>query len=343
VLLIYYKSREMVVTMFEDYKKPLFITVDTEGDSLWDRPDKVTTENAKGIDRFQHLCEEHGVKPIYLTNFEMACDNVLLKSLKKKNEKNLCEIGMHMHAWNSPPIHALTDHDMAYLPFVTEYPADLYEEKVYTLKHLLEERFETKIVSHRSGRWAVDKKYLTCLAGSGIGVDCSYTPLIDWRCSMGAPGRLGGPDYRTVNPNIHQIGECDSAITEVPMTTKKNPLYNNPFVRTALRLTPESLRANKVYNAVNGRLVMMLRPDIRREKQQLSLINSLVKDIGHTHVELMVHSSEVFCGTCPHCKTEEDVDKLYGIMEKMFRKLTEFTTPKTFRELLIEQKTGEHL
>jgi len=321
--------------------KSLFVTVDTEGDNLWNRPDTITTENAKGIGRFQNLCEKYGIKPIYLTNYEMACDDVLLKTLKDKNEKNLCEIGMHMHAWNSPPVQALTENDMAYLPFVTEYPPEIYAEKVRILKQLLQDRYESDIVSHRSGRWAVDNQYLACLSENGIGVDCSYTPLIDWQCSMGLPGGAGGPDYKSVNPGIHTIGEKRFAMLEVPMTTQKNPLYNNLFVRTALRLAPKPLRASKVYNAVNGRMVMMLRPDVRREKQQLSLIDSLSKNTERTHIELMVHSSEVFCGTCPHCNTEENVDKLYGIMEKMFQKLTEFTTPMTFRELLSEQKTGE--
>lgn len=319
----------------------LYVTVDTEGDNLWNRPDVITTENAKGISRFQNLCERYGIKPIYLVNYEMACNDVLLKSLKGKNEKNLCEVGIHMHAWNSPPIHALTDNDTKYLPYVTEYPQELYEEKVYILKQVLQDRFETEIVSHRSGRWAVNEQYLACLARSGIGVDCSYTPLIDWRCSMGLSNGSGGPDYRTVNPHIHQIGEGSSTIIEIPMTTKKSLLYNNPIVRTALHLAPKSLRVSKVYNAINARMVMMLRPDIRREKQQLSLIKSLVKDAERTHVELMVHSSELFCGTCPHCRTEEDVDILYGIMERMFRLLAEFTISETFREWLRERNAGE--
>ncbi|WP_395754844.1 hypothetical protein [Edwardsiella ictaluri] len=48
------------------------ITIDTEGDNLWQNHDRITTENARYLPRFQLLCEKYGFKPVYLTNYEMA-------------------------------------------------------------------------------------------------------------------------------------------------------------------------------------------------------------------------------------------------------------------------------
>ncbi len=50
------------------------ITIDTEGDNLWQKHDSITTENARYLPRFQQLCEKYGFKPVYLTNYEMAID-----------------------------------------------------------------------------------------------------------------------------------------------------------------------------------------------------------------------------------------------------------------------------
>ena len=58
-------------------KKPFFlITIDAEGDNLWNKPKIITTNNAKFLSRFQLLCDSYGLKPTYLTNYEMACSDV---------------------------------------------------------------------------------------------------------------------------------------------------------------------------------------------------------------------------------------------------------------------------
>jgi hypothetical protein len=63
----------------KDVQKPAFlITIDTEGDNLWQKNDSITTENAKYLPRFQAVCEKYGFKPVYLTNYEMAIDPFLL-------------------------------------------------------------------------------------------------------------------------------------------------------------------------------------------------------------------------------------------------------------------------
>lgn len=63
--------------------KPAFlITIDTEGDNLWQKHDSITTENARYLPRFQQLCEKYGFKPVYLTNYEMAIDPVYIEFAK---------------------------------------------------------------------------------------------------------------------------------------------------------------------------------------------------------------------------------------------------------------------
>ena len=54
--------------------RSFLITIDTEGDDIWSRRSSIETRNASFLPRFQSLCENYGLKPTYLVNFEMAND-----------------------------------------------------------------------------------------------------------------------------------------------------------------------------------------------------------------------------------------------------------------------------
>src|SRR5687768_1169119 len=101
--------------------KPFFIvTVDTEGDDLWARPREITTRNASYLPRFQSLCESYGLRPTYLTNYEMAVSPVFQEFGRAMLGRDAAEIGMHLHAWNSPPLVPLTDDDFHHVPYLAQ-------------------------------------------------------------------------------------------------------------------------------------------------------------------------------------------------------------------------------
>ena len=92
--------------------KPAFlITIDTEGDNLWQNHDRISTENTRFLPRFQALCEKYGFKPVYLTNYEMAVDAEYVEFARDVIARGCGEVGMHLHAWNSPPLTPLTNDD----------------------------------------------------------------------------------------------------------------------------------------------------------------------------------------------------------------------------------------
>ena len=88
---------------------PFIITVDTEGDNLWAKPREITTRNAAYLPRFQALCERFRFKPVYLTNYEMALSDAFVEFGRDVIARDAGEVGMHLHAWNSPPLEPLTD------------------------------------------------------------------------------------------------------------------------------------------------------------------------------------------------------------------------------------------
>ena len=92
--------------------RPAFlITIDTEGDNIWSRPRTIGTRNAEFLPRFQVLCEQYGFKPTYLTNWEMTHCPCFQEFGRDLIRGGRAEIGMHLHAWNNPPLVPLTEDD----------------------------------------------------------------------------------------------------------------------------------------------------------------------------------------------------------------------------------------
>ena len=123
--------------------KYFIITLDTEGDNAWDRRSITTVENAKYLPRFQKLCDKYNFKPTYLTNYEMAKSKHFIELGKSIISDNRGEIGMHLHAWDSPPDYSLTDKDWHHHPYLIEYPQDILIKKIKYMTTLLEDTFES--------------------------------------------------------------------------------------------------------------------------------------------------------------------------------------------------------
>jgi hypothetical protein len=72
---------------------PFIVTVDTEGDNLWEKPRAITTRNAALLPRFQRLCEKFRFKPVYLTNYEMAMSDVFVDFARDVVSRGAGEVG----------------------------------------------------------------------------------------------------------------------------------------------------------------------------------------------------------------------------------------------------------
>ncbi|BFK64088.1 polysaccharide deacetylase family protein [Dorea formicigenerans] len=283
--------------------KYFIITVDTEGDNLWNwnEGEKITTQNVKAIPKFQALCERFEFKPVYLINYEMAMNDELVEYLKEKAKKNLCEIGIHIHAWNTPPVYKLEGKYNGN-PYITEYPKEIMLEKVTFLKNLIEDRFDTKVISHRSGRWATNEEYFKVLKEVGIKIDCSVTPEINMSMLAGRSCKKG-PNYTHFQKNTYSI--CDGII-EVPMSTRK--------VR---RLVNGSLQ-HKIKCLLLGDALWMriLSENITDVKY---LKNKIEKENKCNYIEFMLHSSELMPGGSPYFPSDKDVDQLFESLKRVFK------------------------
>lgn len=310
-------------------KKPAFIiTIDTEGDNLWQNHDRISTENTRFLPRFQTLCEKYGFKPVYLTNYEMAMDEAYVEFAQDVIARGQGEVGMHLHAWNSPPLQPLTDDDWRHKPYLIEYPAEQIRDKVDHMTKLLEDRFQTKMLSHRAGRWAFNEYYASLLLEYGYQVDCSVTPRVTWQYSPGNPQGQGGTDYRAfpthayfIDPNnISQPG--NSSLLEVPMSIQ----FKHSALMNTLKQSYDRLRGKQRSPSVHW-----LRPSGNNvDKMQRVAEQSLAE--GNDYIEFMLHSSEFMPGGSPTFKTDQDIEGLYNDLEALFAWLHERAVGMTLAE-----------
>lgn len=294
--------------------KPAFlIAIDTEGDDVWARPQRVTTRNARYLPRFQAICERFGFVPTYLVNYEMANDAAFRDLGRDVLARGTAEIGMHMHAWDTPPIEPLGSRDWFEQPYAPEYPPGLVRSKATTMTRLLEDTFGSRMTSHRAGRWGFDADYARALIDLGYEVDCSVTPGISWSRHPGSADGGGGPDfsafpsgpYRPDPDNIALPGS--SRLIELPMSIvrRRRPLHRELARRVLGRSDPR---------------MVWFRPDGRNFGDLVFVLeDALSRQLPY--LQFTLHSSEFMPGGSPTFRDEAAIETLYRHMEELFERI----------------------
>lgn len=293
-------------------KKYFIITIDTEGDNLWEWQEgtPITTENAKYLPRFQELCDKYNFKPTWLCNWEMMNDPELAAFIKDNLKKQRCEVGMHLHAWNTPPQYELPGDKTSGKAYLIEYPENIMREKIEQMTRLIEEKVGERPTVHRAGRWAMNDIYFRLLKEQGYIADCSVTPSVNWEKSVGQTPGFKGPNYR------HEGGEISEreGIVEIPVSTMWS---HKMFIRA--HFTRKGIK-KEIEHRKTGR-TLWLRPTGRNLHEMLYLIRKKRRSLSGNYLMFMLHSSELMPGGSPNFRTPESLEKLYGHMEIIFREI----------------------
>jgi hypothetical protein len=301
-------------------RRPAFlITVDTECDDAWTGGRQVSTRNAEFLPRFQKLCESYHLKPTYLATFEMAASPVFQEFGRDVLTRQTGEIGMHLHPWNSQPLVPLTADDGLYHPYLIEYPASVMRDKINFLTDVLEDTFDTKMTSHRAGRWGFNEVYAQLLVERGYLADCSVTPFVSWADHAGDPQQSGGPDYSSFPTLPYFVDLADisrpgkSSLLEIPVTAMQTqPLLVHLIEQ---RLGKRALPC-RALNRLFPRLCW-LAPTGNNIRQMLSVVKKCASE-KRPCVEFALHSSNLMAGGSPFFWRSRDVEALYEDLNRLF-------------------------
>jgi len=304
--------------------KPSFaITLDTEPDNEWGRPAVATTENARFVPRFQELCfDRHGFRITYLLTLEMAEDPFLRDYLRPRLQAGDCEIGAHLHPWNTPPLGPVTPDDMKHHPYPFEYPLDVQRAKLETLVTAIERNYGVRPVSYKAGRWGLDGPHAQLLEDLGFRVDTSVCPGINWAPSKGDPRRSGGPNFTRAGLLPYRLSATDVCrpgamrLWEVPPTIVFYSALGRyvPGVRT---LYHRYRRVRRLFD--RQRLgSQWLRPYPYMTVDRLARVAALARRAGADVLNLTFHSSELMPGGSPYNRTPAAIESLYRRLDGFF-------------------------
>ena len=303
--------------------KYFVITIDTEGDNLWqwDKKSPITTENTTYLIRFQKLAEQYGFKPVWLTNFEMISDPRYVDFIVDVEERKVGEVGMHLHAWNTPPLFTLPKIQSG-LPYLIEYPEGIMRNKVETMTSLIEKKTGVRPTSHRAGRWSRDERYFRILKDFGYTVDCSVTPHHSWQSSPGQT-EINGTDFSGYPEQPYWV-DIEQTLLEVPVNIRPSHFFVFPESFTLKNVARNIRDAYRGYN-------LWLRPNGKNEKQMLYFLN-VVNDSEADYIMFMLHSSELMPGGSPAFGTEHAIEQLYITLQHVFSKAAKLFSGITLRD-----------
>jgi hypothetical protein len=279
------------------------VTIDVEPDNVWSNTQSQSLENVRFLSRFQCLCREYGIRPTYLVSWSVAADGAAARVVEALLAAGDCEVGIHPHLWETPPIVSQDGEGRAWVG--ADYALDVLEGKLAGLVTLVKHRFGSP-VSHRAGRWGLESRQVAMLGSLGLRVDTSVTPGIDWT-STGAPNYTKAPcrPYRMGCDDLCRPG--DSQILQVPCTVKPGQRFFG-FEKT--RFGSALFR-----RAGLGQKWLRVAPSL----ETADLLEACAWASARLpHLNLMSHSSEFMAGGSPYWRTGADVARQFEAYRCIF-------------------------
>jgi len=199
--------------------------------------------------------------------------------------------------------------------------------KIQFLTNFLEKTFGVKMRSHRAGRYGFNETYAKILVENGYCVDCSVTPYVSWKKTIGDPNEEGGPDYSNFPNNYYFLDLEDisrpgnSSLLEVPVTIFARYRLFTDLLKKILSKIPigKTMWDHRTLGefVIDYYFTYWVWPDKRNLKRILWALNHAIRK-KKSYVEFTLHSSELMPGGSPVFSQKEDIEKLYRDLEIIF-------------------------
>ena len=205
-----------------------------------------------------------------------------------------CEIGCHLHHWNTPPLTSQAT-ELDAVPSC-EVPPAVLAAKLESLFERAKDRLGQRPTSFRMGRWDARQSHWRLFAEAGITADASVRPLHAENAGHTRPSHFRAP----LGP--YRIEAAGKSIVEFPLTCA--PLL--PGLPRLAELGPRAL-----YHAFHQWGVLALLPVYHPLwAMQAATLRHLA--CGDASISLTWHSSEMMPGGNPMIPTEAAVQSLLG-------------------------------
>ena len=292
----------------------LALTVDVEEDMPnWRITDPITVSNVQALPRLAELCSRHGARPTYLCTYPAVTQASSAAILRDLHERGDCEIGTHLHAWNTPPFHAVPGRkgdERGHTYYQFELGAEQFRSKLVVLHAAITDLTGTPPLSFRAGRFGIDAATLRELIPLGYEVDSSVTPLSEDRADRG-PDFRSAPQY-PYRPSHDDVGKRGSPqIIEIPVSvglTRRLPAaLQNAYVRLPKITHMRGLLSRDYLGLVDFAWLYPARFDL---DLMLGAARTLVAG-GAPILNIFLHSSELVHGQSLRVHDRASVEQVF--------------------------------
>ena len=302
--------------------RPRFLlTVDVEEDMPgWRITDPITVSNVAALPRLADLCERAGVRPTYLCTYPVATTPESASVLRRLHARGNCEIGTHMHPWNTPPFDRVPGREgdergHAYYPL--ELAPEVFRAKLVNLHAAVGALTGEAPRSFRAGRFGIDASTLRELIPLGYEVDTSVTPLSDHLADRG-PDFRSAPQhpYRPARDDVVKSG--DLPIVEIPVSvglTRRLPsALQAAYVHLPKAMRLRGLLSRDYLNLVDYAWLYPVRFDLELMRRAA---RTLVEQ-GTSVLNVFVHSNELVPGQSGRVDTPAHVEQVFERLAGIF-------------------------
>ena len=296
----------------------LIVTIDTEEEGLWSgrfSADEYPVHNIRGIPVFQRLCDDLGIAPTYLINSPIIEDDYARQTLGDILHSQRCEIGTHIHPWNTPPrAGEYSAHDS----YLCNLPLHVQRAKLRVVTEQIRQGFDINPTSFRAGRYGLDRRGAQILFELGYQVDSSVCPYTDYSCD-------GGPDFRGAPCHPYWVGEqliqpaATGDILEVPVSFGFNRTNFDLAFRIHERLTQPRWRRLRL-NGICDRLGLLQKIKFSPEKGDAPRLLRLARAYAENRLPclvMMFHSSSLVPGNTPYVTTEQALARFLAVIREV--------------------------
>jgi len=292
----------------------LIVTIDVEEDNWGFDGSDSSIENIRMVPRLQDLFDRYGIKPTYLVTYPVVSSSWAVDILSEIRSQNKCEIGTHLHPWNTPPLQETINEKNSMLKNL-QYELQL--EKLRVLTDKVASAFGTPPRSFRAGRWGLGPETVKALVQCGYVTDTSVTPTISWLQYGDGPEY---PDTITEPYWLSADGKRNGdhgPILEVPATIGFNrwpfELYQKIYVhlqKNWLKL----LHPAGLMHFTGALRKIWLSPELSSADDMIMLSKIMIKN-GMHFLNLSFHTTTLLPGKSPFVKNRQELEQFFMKIE----------------------------
>ncbi|MFW9780568.1 MAG: hypothetical protein ACFFE8_17130 [Candidatus Heimdallarchaeota archaeon] len=290
--------------------KYLVITIDVEEDNWGEfNLSHYTTKNIERIPRLQKLFDTYNVKPTYLLSYPVASDDRAISIFNDILKTGNCEIGTHLHPWNTPP---LVEERNERNSMLGNLPSELQFQKINTLHNTIRKNLNILPISFRGGRWSFTNSISTIIHKLGYKVDTSIMAYTDRR-------HVHGPNFSGCSPFPYKF-----SVNDIFKPIPDGDLFELPATIGFLQTNSEILRilnsfcsiypfrlinAQRLFKRLNFMNKVSLSPEMNDGQTMIELTENLEK-WGQRFFNMFFHSTSLLTGLSPFTKTVDDEKRI---------------------------------